>query len=569
MTAATEKTTTATKESTSAVKEATVEILTYAEAIRQVQANIAAYVEEQALLTDFGDFFRLARGEFEGFSTAIDFSTPSVVNLKNELDALTTIFNENNVVINENGVVLDEETRRLLRYLATLDALQQSLANVERRTDAHNAALVNPAVSEAVRSLQDYNAVLSDTGVNFETVDSLSDSLTSSIREQASAFDELRHSVERFNQSESQRRQQRGIQTPRLPGETITSDRALGDLDRLFGTDPRSREQDREAQRAAIEAQRESVQLYNDVSDATVDFTSSLIDLQAETNLADRGFQDFLGTFGRLATGDFTALLDIPIQLLNISREAAAGRQQGARDRAALYEDQFGDFSRFGRNFDAVSGVLGIPESPELRDSFFFDQAGEFENVLAQSTADFSDGIKNALLASVINLERELTSEDIQRVISSFHEPIISSLENLAGQAAFNLDFASQSGGDVQGALQDVIFANTALTQAQVDSYNEQRRATGTAVGNVEELNRILNALNNESRLQLDALPPNLFTIASGRRDAQSTAERTGTDRQFTEDIARAQYGGAAFDAEVAAALGITDLDISKPTRSG
>ena len=311
---------------------------------------------------------------------------------------------------------------------------------------------------------------------------------------------------------------------------------------RLFGR------QDREA----AEAQREAIQIYNDLSAATVDFTFSLIDLQGETNSADRAFQDLSGTFGRLATGDFTALLDIPIQLLNISRQTAAERQQGAQDRASLYEEQFGDFSRFGRNLSTVSGVLGIPESPELRDSFFFDQAGEFENVIAQSTTDFSDGIKNALLSSVINLERELTSADINRVIANFHAPIISSLENLAEQAAFNLDFASQSGGDVQGALQDVIDANTALTQTQVDSYNEQRRATGTAVGNVEELNRALNALNNQSRLQLDALPPNLFTIASGRRAAQATAERTGTDRQATEDVARAQYGDAVYDAEFA-----------------
>ena len=199
-------------------------------------------------------------------------------------------------------------------------------------------------------------------------------------------------------------------------------------------------------ERAAIEAQRESIQLYNDLSDATVHFTSSLIDLQGETNLADRAFQDLSGTFGRLATGDFTALLDIPIQLLNISREAAAGRQQGARDRAALYEEQFDEFSRFGRNLSTVSGILGIPESPELRDSFFFNQAGEFENVIAQSTTDFSDGIKNALLAAVINLERELTSADINRILANFHAPIISSLENLAGQTAFNLDFARQSG---------------------------------------------------------------------------------------------------------------------------
>ena len=88
VTAATEKTTAATKESTAATKEATVEIITYAEAIKQVQANIAAYVEEQELLTDFGTFWEIAAGQADGYSTAIDFSTASVVNHQTELESL-------------------------------------------------------------------------------------------------------------------------------------------------------------------------------------------------------------------------------------------------------------------------------------------------------------------------------------------------------------------------------------------------------------------------------------------------------------------------------------------------
>ena len=87
VTAETEKSTAATKESTEATKAATVEIITYAEAIRQVQANIAAYVEEQALFADFGDFFRFARGEIEGYGDAIETVIPSLANLKNEQDA--------------------------------------------------------------------------------------------------------------------------------------------------------------------------------------------------------------------------------------------------------------------------------------------------------------------------------------------------------------------------------------------------------------------------------------------------------------------------------------------------
>ena len=86
-TEAADGTTESTNKVAKAVKEAAVEFITYGEAIRQVQANIAAYVEEQALFADFGDFFRLARGEFEGYGDAIETVIPSLANLKNEQDA--------------------------------------------------------------------------------------------------------------------------------------------------------------------------------------------------------------------------------------------------------------------------------------------------------------------------------------------------------------------------------------------------------------------------------------------------------------------------------------------------
>ena len=284
-------------------------------------------------------------------------------------------------------------------------------------------------------------------------------------------------------------------------------------VNRLF------RRQDREAEKAAIEAQRESIQLYNDLSAATVDFTGSLIDLKGETNLADHAFQDFLGTFGRLATGDFTALLDIPIRLLNISRQAAAEREQGARDRAALYEEQFGEFERFGRNFDVVSGVLGIPESPELSDSLFFNPAGEFENVLAQSTADFSDGIKNALLASVINLERDIRPEDIAGIFQSSIDALGENLD----QSQFNLNFDQQLGRETADAYNALITDTTAFYQAQIDAINLVRRTTGNlSFGDPEALARELQAENNRLRL---AAPP------SGPQNAQQFLAQTGRTR--------------------------------------
>ena len=321
------------------------------------------------------------------------------------------------------------------------------------------------------------------------------------------------------------------------------------------------RRQDRDAEREAIEAQRESIQLYNDLSDATVDFTSSLIDLQEETNLADRGFQDFLGTFARLAAGDFTALLDIPIQLLNISRQAAAERAQGSRDRAALYEEQFGEFERFGRNLSAVSGVLGIPESPELGDSLFFNPAGEFENVLAQSTADFSDGIKNALLASVINLERDIRPEDIAEIFQSG----IDRLGETLAQSQFNLNFDEQLGKDTADAYNALITDTTAFYQAQIDVINLVRRTTGNlSFGDPEGLARELQAETNQLSLAAPPLPSSSLYNDQQRQQLiasqQATLRAGGSEREVavTTD---SQGNPIRFDAEGFDAEGFEPFD--------
>ena len=522
-------------------KELTGEIIT----AEQAHRNLTAVVDSTNLA--YNDF----QSRIQASALAVAGFTGVIEGVQEPFTAYTAVIHASNAALEEEAKALATVTQRLIQQTQDAEALVHIQEVLTERTDAHNAALVNPIVTEATQRIRAYataldstqfstqalteitsdsmdrireftDAVLTSEGVlnNFapalgevETryigLESVTDRLTASIRDQASAFDELRQKVERFNQSESQRRQQRGIQPPRLPGETITSERALGDLDRLFGTDPRSRSRQEESETASIEAQRESIQLYNDLSAATVDFTGSLIDLKGETNLADHAFQDFLGTFGRLATGDFTALLDIPIQLLNISRQAAAEREQGARDRAALYEEQFGEFERFGRNFDVVSGVLGIPESPELSDSLFFNPAGEFENVLAQSTADFSDGIKNALLASVVNLERDIRPEDIAGIFQSSIDALGENLD----QSQFNLNFDQQLGRDTADAYQSLINDTTTFYQAQIDAINLVRQATGNlSFGDPEALARQAQAETNQLRL---AAPP------SGPQNAQ------------------------------------------------
>ena len=112
-------------------------------------------------------------------------------------------------------------------------------------------------------------------------------------------------------------------------------------------------------------------------------------------------------------------------------------------------------------------------------------------------------------------------------------------LQEELDQATFNLDFAKQTGGDVQSALQAVIAANTELYQTQIDSYNAQRLATGRAIGNVEELNRILNALNNETRLQLPSGPQNAQQFLAQQGITRGLAEPTDDQERglTTEEI--------------------------------
>ena len=418
--------------------------------------------------------------------------------------------------LQDQGVTLEQARAEAARYIPILAAISNPIQTADLAYQKFSSTLVD----ESNRSADAVANLLSGVQALGAEIGSLTDDQT--FRLDSSLERSLLNEQRYFEQNPTGRtlddiRQEAGQQGRQYVG-------------RLFG------KQDREA----AEAQREAIQLYNDLSDATVDFTSSLIDLQEETNLADHAFQDFLGTFGRLATGDFTALLDIPIQLLNISRQAAAEREQGARDRAALYEEQFGEFERFGRNFDVVSGVLGIPESPELSDSLFFNPAGEFENVLAQSTADFSDGIKNALLASVVNLERDIRPEDIAGIFQSSIDALGENLD----QSQFNLNFDQQLGRDTADAYQSLINDTTTFYQAQIDAINLVRQATGNlSFGDPEALARQAQAETNQLRL---AAPP------SGPQNAQQFLAQNNITRGLTPGQDD-QERGVVFDPNTAA----------------
>ena len=193
----------AVKDAGTALRDGTAAHLEYIQASIATREHVEALSEAQEALNTF---WQVASGEIGDYSASIQTIIPSIVNITNEQDALTAVFNEQSVAINENRVALDEETQALLRYLAQNDALDESLANVERRLDAHNAALVDPAIEEAIRRVESLDT-------HFESVADISDMVTASVRDQALAFDELRRSVDGVSASQS-----------RLPGQQIGSD---------------------------------------------------------------------------------------------------------------------------------------------------------------------------------------------------------------------------------------------------------------------------------------------------------------------------------------------------------
>ena len=161
----------------------------YAESVAaasQVRENLEKLSFAQGVLNDH---WMVASGQLEDYAATIQTVVPAVVDLVEAEEALNT-------AIDANLTVIDADIESLLRYVDALDALDEGLANVERGLDAHNAALVNPAISDAADSLRTYSDAISDVGVNFETLEDISQDVTDAIREQGTGFQTLRDDVE-------------------------------------------------------------------------------------------------------------------------------------------------------------------------------------------------------------------------------------------------------------------------------------------------------------------------------------------------------------------------------------
>ena len=183
-----------TQATTAATKEAAVEIITYAEAIRQVQANIAAYVEEQALFADFGDFWRVASGQVEGYSTAIDLATASVVNHQTELETLLNagFFDGLDDPIKDYVAALQATSESADAALGPINEVGEAVGNADFRAAEADLNNYDEALTLTRRShILVGSAIRQETTPAVEDLTTATDAATQSAEESEAAFDAL------------------------------------------------------------------------------------------------------------------------------------------------------------------------------------------------------------------------------------------------------------------------------------------------------------------------------------------------------------------------------------------
>ena len=465
-------------------------------------------------IDDFGGALNQFDRRFLGFHERVDAFTGAIHRLPPEITAVrdafdvlaptagrvASIFADIETSLVDTGA----ETESFRRVFEQLGAdIEQLEADFERaeffasfgEIAAHQANLIRPGVSDAVRSFRDYNDVLSETDVEYRSVADILQEVTGAIRNQASALSEVSRAAE-------------------TAGIDISDA-----LDRL----------DAEIEPVGREISNLELALQS-LGDNSGDVLDSLIGQFSQLDGVAGNLGSKLGQFdiAGLASGNPNAIATLPFQLYDAftfdQRQADALRPELNRQNQASFERG---------EFGIPSDLLGFGRGQLDRAATATGTSGFGGRPLLELLEGLEPQIGRTSLDDVANIP-----DRIIETIQGFTDQVIEGLTDELAQATFDLDFARQTGGDVEGALQDVIDANTTLYQTQIDAYNLQRQATGRAIGNVDELNRILNTLNNQARLQLDSGPQNAQQfIAANNITRGLTAPTDDQERGVVADV--------------------------------
>lgn len=268
-----------------------------------------------------------------------------------------------------------------------------------------------------------------------------------------------------------------------------------------------------------------------DAIDALGKLATAFADVAFDSGSALSDVAENVESLAKFAQGDISQAVLLPYNIYRQGEEARQARRDfEERNRDAFEDDQAG--LAVVRHF--ARGVRSAQET-------------------AGGTTNFDGQIIQSLLEQLIGI----TDIDvIETHLRNIFDPIATQLQQAMNAAVSDYEDALATGENVDHFRNRALHATNQFFDAQQEAINIFNALFGTQQFDViQELNDARNTqLNTIRQLQSEG--------QSGELTARQIAEATGTDRQAIEDVARAQYGEAAYTAEVAAAQEAVVADV-------
>ena len=495
---------------------------TFGGALSEVDTRFLSFNQR---ITVFQSTIRSLPSEIAGVTGEFDVLAPTA----ERVNAIFEDFNTSVVDSQRELRVFSEVSRQIIQDLQDLDGLAHVRAVVADRTDVHNANLIRQGISEAVESFRDYNAVMSEGVVNFREVVDISEDVTASVRTQASAFDELRRSLDSVGESQSGLQgQQLGSGVfesfnPQTPGSRSFSDNfggTLGPVSAQLGQELASQaistagelrriERDRVESLADLEQEySDRILAINEVKRQKLAEVEQAIETERVRRLAS-----IQQAFDAAKEAEISARQETADRILKIEQDAAAARN---RLGVQLNQNIFAlEQERDARIRELNAGLVERARERQQEILTITERATQARSEAEARYAERVQEINNRLVESIRDIQRGL-QEEIESLESGFvarqadraDEIVRITQEATDKRATANQTFTET----MEGIYTDLVNAWDALeegfTERQEDRAEErvaiERRAVDARVaaneGYADRLARISTDLVDEVR---------------------------------------------------------------------
>ena len=437
---------------------------TFGGALSDVDTRLLSFNERTSILQET---LRSLPPEITAVTDNFDVLAPTAERVNAIFDNLNTSL----VDTQQELGLLDTATRLIIQDLQDLDGLAHVRAVIADRTDVHNANLIRQGISEAVESFRDSNAVMSEGVVNFREVVDISEDVTASVRTQASAFDELRRSVDGVSQSQSGLRGQQlgsGIFDQfdaRTPGSDFGTSFAdnLRPLQGQIGQELAS-----QAIRTAGELRRIEEDRVESLEDLEREYSERIVAInerkreqlaEVEQKIEEervRRLASIEEAFEDAKNAEVEARQEAADRILEIEQKAAADRErlrERFNDRILSLEQR-----RDARIQELTDGLVERERDRQAEILAITEQAAEARAEAEQQYADRVQDINNRLVESIRDIQSGLQEE-------------IESLES--GFVARQADRADEIVRITQEAADARAAANQTFTETMEDIYSD------------------------------------------------------------------------------------------------